>query len=149
VTIPSSVGVEIVRLYTVEGWRVGTIARHLGVHHSAVSRVLARNGVTREKARRRSMVDRFEAFVRETFERYPRLAASVVYRMVRARGYAGGEDYFRHRVAGLRPRRVAEAFLELRTLPGEPAGAALLRPLSRRSRSRCRRRSSPGFRPGS
>ncbi len=120
-TIPTSVAAEIVRLFAVEGWRVGTIARHLGVHHSVVSRVLAGHGVTREEVRRRSMVDRFEAFIREVFERYPRLPASVVYRMVRARGYEGSEDHFRHRVAGMRPRRAAEAFLELRTLPGEQA----------------------------
>lgn len=120
-TIPASVAAEIVRLFAVEGWRVGTIARHLGVHHSVVSRVLAGHGVTREKARRRSMVDRFGAFIREVFERYPRLPASVVYRMVGARGYEGSEDHFRHRVAGMRPRRAAEAFLELRTLPGEQA----------------------------
>jgi transposase len=120
-TIPSSVACEIVRLFAVEGWRVGTIARHLGVHHSVVSRVLAGHGVTRDEVRRRSMVDRFEAFIRETFERYPRVPASVVYQMVRARGYEGGEDHFRHRVAGMRPRRAAEAFLELRTLPGEQA----------------------------
>lgn len=120
-TVPPSVACEIARLFAVEGWRVGTIARHLGVHHSVVSRVLAVHGVTRDEARRRSMVDRFEAFIRETFERYPRVPASVVYRMVRARGYEGGEDHFRHRVSGMRPRRAAEAFLELRTVPGEQA----------------------------
>jgi len=117
----ADVAAEAVRLHVVEGWRVGTIARHLGVHHSAVSRVLARQGVRREQAVRQSMVDRFEVLVREVFERYPRLPASVVYRMVRARGYKGGEDHFRHRVAAMRPRRAAEAYLELRTVPGEQA----------------------------
>ena len=32
-----------------------------------------------------------------------------------------GQDNFRHRIAQLRPRRVAEAYLRLRTLPGEQA----------------------------
>jgi hypothetical protein len=41
--------------------------------------------------------------------------------MVRARGYRGSASQFRHRVALLRPRRVAEAYLRLRTLPGEQA----------------------------
>jgi hypothetical protein len=39
--------------------------------------------------------------------------------MVHARGYAGSPHHFRHRIAALRPRRPAEAFLRLRTLPGE------------------------------
>lgn len=120
-TTRASVAAEIVRLFAVEGWRVGTIARQLGVHHGTVRRVLDRQGVEIDGRRRRSMVDRFEAWIRETFERFPLLPASVLYRMARARGYEGAEDHFRHRVARLRPRRAAEAYLELRTLPGEQA----------------------------
>jgi transposase len=112
---------EIIRLFTVEGWKAGTIARHLGVHHSTVARALERRGLCVERKQRPSMIDSFIPFIRDTFERYPRLPASVLYRMVRARGYSGGEDHFRHRVALLRPRRAAEAYLELRTLPGEQA----------------------------
>jgi transposase len=41
--------------------------------------------------------------------------------MVRQRGYPGGPDHFRRVVARLRPRPPAEAFLRLRTLPGEQA----------------------------
>ncbi len=119
--IRPEVASEIVRLFTVEGWKMGTIARHLSVHHSTVARALERRGLRVERKRRRSMIDSFIPFIRETFERYPRLPASVLYRMVRARGYPGGEDHFRHRVALLRPRRAAEAYLLLRTLPGEQA----------------------------
>ncbi len=119
--IRPEVAAEVVRLFTVEGWKVGTIARHLGVHHSTVARALERRGLRGERKYRRSMIDSFIPFIHDTFERYPRLPASVLYRMVRARGYSGGEDHFRHRVALLRPRRAAEAYLELRTLPGEQA----------------------------
>jgi transposase len=41
--------------------------------------------------------------------------------MVRSRGYAGGPDHFRHIVSLHRPRPAAEAYLRLRTLPGEQA----------------------------
>ena len=119
--IRPEVAAEVVRLFTVEGWKMGTIARHLGVHHSTVARALERRGLRSERKRRSSMIDSFIPFIRDTFERYPRLPASVLYRMVRARGYRGGEDHFRHRVAELRPRRAAEAYLELRMLPGEQA----------------------------
>jgi transposase len=37
------------------------------------------------------------------------------------RGYTGGADHFRHIIALHRPRPAAEAFLRLRTLPGEQA----------------------------
>jgi transposase len=119
--IQPEIAAEIVRLFTVEGWKVGTIARHLSVHHSTVARALEQCGLSGERERRASIIDSFVPFIRDTFERYPRLPASVLYRMVRARGYPGGEDHFRHRVALLRPRRAAEAYLELRTLPGEQA----------------------------
>jgi len=39
--------------------------------------------------------------------------------MVRERGYPGAPDHFRALVARLRPRPAAEAYLRLRTLPGE------------------------------
>jgi hypothetical protein len=42
--------------------------------------------------------------------------------MVKQRGYGGGPDHFRHVVARYRPRPVAEAYLRLRTLPGEHYG---------------------------
>jgi transposase len=41
--------------------------------------------------------------------------------MVRERGYSGSPDHFRHLVACRRPTRQAEAYLRLRTLPGEQA----------------------------
>jgi hypothetical protein len=41
--------------------------------------------------------------------------------MVRERGYRGGPDHFRHLVACHRPRPPAEAYLRLRSLPGEQA----------------------------
>lgn len=114
---------EIRRLYTVEGWRRHTIARHLGIHHGTVARALAREGILGPPPKRRSMIEPFLPWIRETLGRYPRLPASTLYAMARRRGYPGRARHFRHCIAtlGLRPRRSAEAFLELRTLPGEQA----------------------------
>ena len=120
-TIPKAIAAEIVRLFTVERWPVGTIARHLGVHHSTVRRALRSADEKPEKRRRPSIIEPYLPFIQETLERYPRLPASVLYRMVRERGYPGGKSHFRHLVAGMRPRKAAEAFLELQTLPGEQA----------------------------
>jgi transposase len=111
----------VLRLYHAEKWPVGTIASELGVHHGAVTRVLRAEGLPPHQARPRPMlIDPFLPFVQETLARHPALCASRLFRMVKERGYPGGEDHFRDHVARLRPRQ-AEAFLRLRTLPGEQA----------------------------
>ena len=111
---------EILRLYHAEGWRVGTLARQLHVHYRTVRRVLAQAGIALTAQHTRpSMIEAFVPFIQDTFARYPTLRASRLYRMVRERGYAGAPDHFRHIVAQYRPRPAAEAYLRLRTLPGE------------------------------
>ncbi len=122
--ISDPVAAEIRRLFEVEGWRRNTIARHLGIHHGTVDRALRRAGALTARAkRRRSTLDPYVSFVRATLERYPRLSASTLYEMVQRRGYPGSVHTFRHRIAllALRPRVAPEAFLTLRTLPGEQA----------------------------
>jgi transposase len=111
---------EILRLHHSEGWPIGTIARQLRVHHSTVRRVLAQAGVELAQGTvRASMVEPYRAFIAETLAAYPSLRASRLYAMVRSRGYPGGADHFRALVARLRPRPAGEAYLRLRTLPGE------------------------------
>jgi transposase len=111
---------EILRLFHVEKWRVGTIAAQLGIHHSTVHRVLAQAGLAPARViTRPSIVDPYLPFITEVLTKYPRLTASRVYHMVRERGYRGSPDHFRHVVARVRPRPAGEAFLRLRTLPGE------------------------------
>jgi transposase len=113
---------EIVRLWHAEKWKIGTIAAQLGVHHDTVRRVLAQAGVAEGITTiRPSMIDPFVPLIRQTLEKYPRLRASRLSGMVKQRGYGGGPDHFRHVIARYRPRPVAEAYLRLRTLPGEQA----------------------------
>ncbi len=112
---------EILRLYHAEGWPIGTIARQLHLHHATVRRVLWQSGITVRESVRTLRLDAYVPFIQETFARYPKLRASRLYRMVSERGYVGSPDHFRHMVARWRPRPVAEAYLRLRTLPGEQA----------------------------
>jgi transposase len=113
---------EILRLYHAEKWKPGTIARQLGVHHNTVRRVLAQAGQAPGfDSTRASMADPFVPLIEQTLEKYPTLRASRLYAMVRERGYPGGPDHFRHVVARYRPAPAAEAYLRLRTLPGEQA----------------------------
>ena len=68
---------------------------------------------------RKSRIDPYLAFIRQTLETFPALTASRLYVMVRERGYRGSPDHFRHLIACHRPRPKAEAYLRLRSLPGE------------------------------
>ena len=114
---------QILRYHFVEHWRVGTIASQLGIHHYTVERVLSEAGVERERQRQRraSKLDPYLALITETLQRFPTLTAARLFDMLKARGYPGGPDHFRHCIAQLRPRRPREAYLRLRTLPGEQA----------------------------
>jgi len=121
-SIHSGLEAKILRYYHVEKWCIGTIARQLNVHHSVVKRVLRQAGIPQENlTHQKSLIEPFLPFVLETLKKHPNLTASRLYQMVRERGYSGGADHFRHLVAQNRPRRAAEAYLRLKTLPGEQA----------------------------
>jgi len=113
---------EIIRLFHAEKWRIGTIAEQLHVHHTTVQRVLKQAGVEVKRiSPRPSLADPFLPFVLEQLQKYPELCASRLFEMVRERGYPGGPDHFRRIIAQHRPRKSAEAFQRLKTLPGEQA----------------------------
>jgi transposase len=120
--VPPEIEAEIVRLHHAEKWPIGTIAGQVGVHHCVVRRVLGEHGVPRpELAPRPSKVDPYLPFIREVLEKYPRLRATRLWQMVRARGYQGGVSRFREVVAMHRPRKQPEAFLRLTMLPADQA----------------------------
>ena len=112
----------ILRLHHVEGWPVGTIGVELGRHHDTVESVLAHAGLGVQKVTTRTrLVDPFLPFLKETLEKYPRLRASRLWSMVKARGYTGSKSGFRAIVGRLRPRPSAEAYLRRSVLPGQEA----------------------------
>jgi transposase len=120
--IAPDIEAQILRYHHAEKWRVGTIARQLHVHHSTVRRVLAQAGLPKAgPPPRPSQIDVYLPFIRQTLETFPTLTASRLYAMVRERGYRGSPDHFRHLIACHRPRPKAEAYLRLRSLPGEQA----------------------------
>ena len=119
-TIAPDLTARIRRLYEVEHWRVGTIATQLHVHRDTVRRVLhEQGGAPPGVPLRRSLLEPYRDFIAQTLQKYPTLTASRLFDMVCERGYAGQRSHFRHLVSTLRPRSPAEAFLRLRTLPGE------------------------------
>ena len=120
--IPADLSATILRLYKAERWRVGTIARQLHVHRDTVKRVLAQAGDPAPASPLRpSRVDPYRAFILQTLAKFPTLSAARLFVMVHERGYRGSPEHFRHVIAGMRPRPVAEAYLRLRTLQAEQA----------------------------
>ena len=112
---------EILRLYHAEGWPIGTLARQLHLHHSTVRRVLGQAGITAaRKYARPSMLEPYVPFIQETFAALPDVAREPpVSDGARARLSGQRAITSAHLVARYRPRPTAEAYLRLRTLPGE------------------------------
>ena len=92
------------------------------MHRDVVRRVLAGNSApVHISPLRTSRIDPYRPFILVTLEKFPTLTAARLHAMVVERGYAGASSHLRHFVAAMRPRPSAEAYLRLRTLPGEQA----------------------------
>ena len=119
-TITPELTAQILRYHHAERWPVGTISSQLNVHRDTVMRVLTQAGaVPIVPAQRPSGVTPYLPFIEQTLKQFPNLTASRLYAMVVERGYGGRPDHFRHVIARHRPRPPAQAYLRLRTLPGE------------------------------
>ena len=120
--IDKDIEAKILRYHFVEKWRIGTISNQLGIHHSVVDRVLAHAGLPKiERTDRVSIIDPYLPFIIETLNEFPTLTAARLYEMAKQRGFKGGQSQFRQRISELRPRKLPEAYLRLKTLPGEQA----------------------------
>jgi transposase len=111
---------QIRRYFYAEHWKVGTIARELGVHPDAVRQAVEVHRLGGAQPVRPSMVDPYLDFIRQTLDQYPRLRATRIYQMAQDRGYTGSVVQLRRTVARLRPQ-IREPFLRLETFPGEQA----------------------------
>jgi transposase len=113
---------EIRRLYFGEHWKVGTIAAALGVHHDTVRAAIAHDTQTvRRGTCRASGLDPYLPLIRDTLTQYPRLRATRLFEMVRARGYLGSVVQLRRLVRTIRPTAPPIVYRRLTTLMGEEA----------------------------
>src|SRR6266478_9154995 len=118
--ISPEIRAQIRRYFYAEHWKIGTIARELGVHPDAVRNAIEAQRFSGAQPLRPCIVDSYLEFIRRTLEQHPRLRATRIYHMVRDRGYTGSVVQLRRTVARLRPQ-IREPFLRLETFPGEQA----------------------------
>ena len=90
---------EMVRLFYVEHWKVGTISHQLGLHPDVIKRVLGLGDSQPMDQPRARMVDAYRDFIGETLSRYPTLRATRLYDMLHERGYPGAVRTLREYVA--------------------------------------------------
>jgi transposase len=109
---------HIRRLFYAEHWKIGTIARELGLHPETVGIAVETDRFNNTKTLRHSATDPYADFIREILAKHPRLRATRIYQMIRDRGYSGSIVQLRRFVACVRPVH-KEAFLRLSTFPGE------------------------------
>lgn len=112
---------EIRRLYYGEHWTVGTIATNLGVHHETVRGAIADTRAVRRGTCRRTHLDPYLPFVRDTLAQYPRLRATRLHEMLRLRGYPGSATQVRRFVRLLRPQVTPPLYRRLTALIGDEA----------------------------
>ena len=64
--VPPEIEAKILRLHHAEKWPVGTIAAQLQIHPDVVIRVLDQSGVPQPTAARKSILDDYVPFIKET-----------------------------------------------------------------------------------
>ena len=122
---------EATRNEIIRHWRAGAsqraIASMLGLARSTVRRALdkvqaARDGQKASPvSRRTSLLDPYEAVLKELLDRYPDMTVTRVLQELRDRGFQGGYTLVGQRVGQLRPRPTPEPVIRFETGPGVQA----------------------------
>lgn len=101
-------------------WRIGTVARRFGVHHSTVRRALE-SGPEPGEVTTGSILDPYKAFIVERLTEVPELSGIRMLSELRERGYLGGVAVVRRYVAKVREPRARKTYLRMEPEPGEQA----------------------------
>lgn len=108
------------RLVLVELWRIETVARRFGVHHSTVRRAL-RDDHGGERVKPTSAVDPHKAFIVDRLTQYPEMTSTRLLQELRARGFTHSVTIVRRYVAQVRRPSPRKAYLRVEVEPGEQA----------------------------
>jgi transposase len=120
--IDAEIEARIRRLFFAEHFKVGTIVSELSVHRDTVVRVIGAERFMRGLSVEHSpSLEPYTDFIKIVIEQYPRLRATRLFEMLKARGYPGGVHAVRRHLRRVRPQPKREVFFRLETLPGEQA----------------------------
>jgi transposase len=108
------------RLILVEGWRIETVARRLGVHHSTIRRALE-EVMPIEEAARPSGLDPYRQYLVERLAEHPDLSGVRLLEEIRSQGYQQGVAVLRRYLAKVRPPPSRKAYLRIEPDPAEQA----------------------------
>jgi transposase len=111
---------EIRRLVLRDGWKIETVARRFGVHHSVVRRATRTDEVVATPTPTSSL-DSFKPFIVQRLGEHPDLTAVRLLLELRERGFDGGIAILRRYVANVRRPRDRKAYLRVETDPGDVA----------------------------
>jgi transposase len=105
------------RLILREGWKIETVARRCGVHHSTVRRALADIDPTVQATP--SALESFKPYIVERLVSLPELTAVRLFEELQEKGYTRGIAILRRYVAKVRAPRHRKAYLRIELDPGE------------------------------
>ena len=112
---------EMRRLVLRDGWKIETVARRYGVHHSVVRRVIDDAPPETKSPPKPSVLEPHKAYLVERLTEYPELLATRLLLEIKERGYTGGLATLRRFVSKVRAPRLRKAYLRIETEPGEQA----------------------------
>lgn len=112
---------EMRRLVLRERWRIETVARRFGVHHSTVRRALETPPEDTRAAVRASVLEPFKPYIVERLTAAPLLTSTRLMAELQPRGYKHGVAALRRYVAKVRQPKFQKVYLRIETEPGEQA----------------------------
>jgi transposase len=111
---------EMRRLVLAERWRIETVARRFGVHHSVVRRAI-RDDAPSDPPPRLSKLEPFKPYIVERLTQLPELTTSRLMLELRDRGFELGYTQLRRYVAKVRAPVSRKAYLRVEFDPAEQA----------------------------
>jgi transposase len=118
--ITPAIRAEMRRLVIREAWRIETVARRFGVHHSVVRRAL-RDDLPPERPPTPSKLEPFKPYIIERLTAFPALTCVRLLAELRERGFPLSLSQLRRYVIQVRPPRPRRAYLRLEPTIGEQA----------------------------
>ena len=110
------------RLVLRDGWKIETVARRFGVHHSVVRRAIRESEAGAEHSPPApSELDPFKEHIVQRLTEHPELTAVRLFFELQEKGFKGGIAQLRRYTAKVRAPRARKAYLRIETEPGEQA----------------------------